>query len=193
MLQSQLEKLQNRSSDWISIGITQTGEPVRSIHVPWYYDTNAYNMKTPDIFLSPDDTLDEKLMEELAGLRVVGCYIFCPMENYEFLRVFPDLWDLNLYEARGLKSLEFLQAFPELRMLFLEGATLANLDLLFGVRRRGFRCLALYDCRVENLDSLRDYCGYISEIIVANPQNRDERARWKDIQPQKVRYYDLKG
>ena len=49
------------------------------------------------------------------------------------------------------------------------------------------------NCRVENLDSLRDYPGYLSEIIVANPKNRDERARWKDIQPKKVRYYDLKG
>ena len=41
MLQSQREKLQNRTSDWMAIGVTQTGEPVRSIHVPWYYDTNA--------------------------------------------------------------------------------------------------------------------------------------------------------
>ena len=193
MLQSQWEKLQNRSSDWISIGITQTGEPVRSIYVPWYFDTNAYNMKTPDIFLSPADTLDGKLLEELAGLRVVGCYAFCPVEDYDFLRVFPNLWDLNLYKANRLANLDFLQEFPELRMLFLEGVTLANLDSLFGERRREFRCLALYDCRIENLDSLRDYCGYLSEIIVANPKNRDERARWKDIQPRKVRYYDLKG
>ena len=193
MLQSQREKLQNRTSDWMAIGVTQTGEPVRSIHVPWYYDTNAYNMKTPDIFLEPGDLLGGELMEELAALKVVGFYAFCPLPDYGVLTLFSMLWDLNLYHAQGITDLDFVTDLPELRMLFLEGATLPNLDLLFGQRRREFRCLGMYDCRVENLDSLRDYPGYLSEIIVANPKNRDERARWKDIQPKKVRYYDLKG
>ena len=193
MKEEQRQKLINRKSDWIGIGVTPTGEPVGSIHVPWYHDTQAYNMKTPDVFLEPHDLLDGELMGELSALRVVGVYAFCPLPDYTALTLFPDLFDLNLYHAEGLEDLEFTKELPELGMLFLEGARLPNLDPLFTERRRRFRCLAMYDCRVEDLESLQNYPWYMSEIIIANPKNRDERDRWKAVKAAKVRYYDLKG
>lgn len=193
MLPQQWEKLENRSSEWLSIGLTADGKPRGSIPVPWYSDTQAYNMKLPDVYLAPEDCLDGGLLAELEKRRVIGCYVFCPLPDYSWLARFPELMDLSISCGEGVKNTEFLSALPELRMLFLEGASLPDLDRLFETRRRNFRCLALYDCRVESLESLVNYTGFLSEIIIANPRDRDERERWKPVRCGKVRYYDFRG
>ena len=89
MLESQRKKLTEHTGKYLSIGITVDGAPRRSVWVPWHSTGNAFNMRTPQIYLAPADLTDEALWAELSRFHVNGCYIFCPLEDYSFLERLP--------------------------------------------------------------------------------------------------------
>lgn len=194
MLAQQREKLDQYPHKYISIGITETGEPYGSYPVPWEITANAFNMKIPDVYLAKADLADGEIMSRLRELVVCGCYIYCPFEDYSFLEEFSGMKDLNIFEAYHLRDLSFLKKFKNCILLFIAKAQLKNLDDI--VVRRGEEyeaCpdnLALYDCTVDNLDILERTNCWFHELIVFNPADRNERERWGKIR--KAKYYELR-
>ena len=85
MLESERNKLNNRESEYLSIGITQGGVPRVTIGVPWEATAHAFNMRTPNVYLSPEDLQDEEVMVLIESYKVIGCYIWAPLTDYGFL------------------------------------------------------------------------------------------------------------
>ena len=83
MVTSEREKLRNKDSEYLSIGITLGGVPRMSVGIPWVATAHAYNMRTPDIYLSPEDLHDEELMRGLEAYKVIGCYVWAPLDDYK--------------------------------------------------------------------------------------------------------------
>lgn len=96
MIKAQYDKLKSRSSEYLSIGITSGGEPRNTIGVPWEGTAHAFNMRTPDVYLSPEDLQDEEIMQLLESYKVIGCYIWVALEDYNLLARFKDLQDINI-------------------------------------------------------------------------------------------------
>ena len=194
MLQSEREKLYNMNSPFLSIGISEDGVPYNQYPVPWDYTSNAYNMKLPKVYISKDDLNDKELMAKISEFKVHGCYIFCPLENYDFLNEFTDMADLNIYRAHNLKDLSFLKKFKECRLLFVSKAHLKNIDDIvadapyFMARPR---CLALYDCIVDDISYLKSKNVSFNELVICNPKHRNERKYWMGLH--RLRYYDAKN
>ena len=193
MLQSEREKLYNRDSEYLSIGISEDGTSYGRYPVPWDSTANAYNMKLPKVYISKDDLNDKELMAKICEFKVHGCYIFCSLENYDFLSRFTDMKDLNIYEANNLKDLSFLKNFKECKMLFISKAHLKNIDEVVGAKPYFMakpRCLALYDCIVDNISLLQCKNVNFNELVICNPKDRNERERWAGLH--RLRYYDMK-
>ena len=112
MTESQRQFLREYSKKYLSIGITADGKPRRSVWVPWELTGNAMNMRTPDLYFSPEELQDEALWEELKRFHIVGCYIFCPLDDYGFLYRLTELQDLNIYKGGALRDLRFLRTMP---------------------------------------------------------------------------------
>lgn len=61
MTEQDRQFLREYSKKYISIGITADGRGRRSVWVPWQNTGNAMNMRTPDLYFSPEELLDEEL------------------------------------------------------------------------------------------------------------------------------------
>ena len=72
MIESERNKLENRESEYLSIGITQGGVPRTTIGIPWEATAHAFNMRTPNVYLSPEDIQDEEIMGQLESYKVIG-------------------------------------------------------------------------------------------------------------------------
>lgn len=193
MIESQLALLRQRSGKPVSIGITETGEPRRSVPVPWQRTMNAYNMRTPDVYLSPDDLEKPEVRELLAGCRVVGCYAFCPMEDYGFLSDFSQLQDIHIRSGFALKSLEFLRAMEEWFQLCVWDAELPDLDDLFpeGMRRGIHSCCVCFNgCTVGDISALEREDVRLSELVILVPRGANQRERWQNVRCGKYTYYE---
>ena len=157
MLEEEKQKLLNRDSKYLSIGITEGGERFGMIGVPWVQTVHAYNMKTPDVYISPEDINDSSIMDILHTFSVIGCYIFVSLEDYTFLSDFPEIRDLNIMCGRNVRNLEFLRNLTECRMFLLHDAELENLDAIIDLNIENksilgaYKCVALYNCSVQDL------------------------------------------
>ena len=100
MLSSEKEKLFSNEEDFISIGISKGGEKYGMVPVPWEQTANAFNMRTPNVYIAPEDLVNEEIMCQIAKQRVVGCYIFEELEDYSFLKEFTEIRDL--YIRKGM-------------------------------------------------------------------------------------------
>lgn len=193
MIDAQREKLFNYTGKYISIGITELGEAYGQYPVPWDLTANAYNMKLPDVYLAKEDLTDEGIMSKVEEFGVLGCYIFCALEDYSFLGKFPYLMDINIYEAYKLTDLSFLKGIKECVLLFIANAHLKNLDEIIIQKDYYYRTnpknLALYNCIVDDIEKLVTTNCLIHELIVCNPKSRNERNRWKRIH--NAKYYDM--
>lgn len=88
MLEEQRERLKNRDGEYLSIGITEGGLPRLAIGVPWNFTFNAYNMQTPNIYISKEVLNDPEIMSEILKHKITGCYISVTLDNYSFLSQF---------------------------------------------------------------------------------------------------------
>lgn len=195
MLESQLELLRQRSGKPVSIGITENGEPRRSIPVPWQRDMNAYNMRTPNVYLSPGDLTVPAVRELLSGCRVVGCYVFCPTEDYGFLWDFPRLQDIHIRGGFALKSLDFLRGMEDWFQLCIWDAELPDLDALFpeGVHK-GLHsyCVCFNGCTIADISALEREDIRLSELVILVPQGSNERERWQNVRCGKYTYHEYR-
>ena len=191
-------KLGDRLGKTLSIGITKDGEPGNIIGVPWVATSHAFNMRTPDVYIAPADLQDETLMGFIGRCKVIGFYIFEPLEDYSFLAGYKDLEDLNIYNGDALRSVDFLKELPELRMLYIENAVLPELNALVTIKKERrsilstLRCVGLCNCRVGDLSAFEGADISFSEFLVWNPRDRDERQRWQVVKAHTRRYYELK-
>lgn len=193
MTEADRQSLRNYSKKYISIGITTDGRSRRSVWVPWERTGNAMNMRTPDLYFSPEELRDEELWTELERFHVVGCYIFCPLEDYSFLTRLTQLQDLNIYKGGALRDLSFLRSMPDWFQLHVEDAVLADLSDLFPEgRRKGIHsiCVCLSGCTVADVavpEHLR-----LSELVILMPQGSNAKARWAHIPCGTYTYHEYK-
>lgn len=197
MIESEREKLSNRTSEYLSIGITNGGVPRMTVGVPWESTTYAFNMRPPKVYLSPEDLNDEEIMRLLTSYKVIGCYIWAPLDDYSFLARFKDLEDLNIKNGDAIRDLEFLTELQECRMLYLQNAKLKNLDVILSVKKNSqavfgcLRCIGLDNCEVEDLSAFESEDVHFSEFLIWNPKGRNERDRWRVVSASTRRYYEF--
>ena len=194
MTESEKQILRKFPHKTISLGVTEDGHR-RSIHVPWQMGCNAYNMRTPDIWLSPAELSDEDLWAELGRLRVTGIYIFCPLEDYSFLSRLTALQDITIYQGGKLRDLSFLRQMPDWFLLHIEDAVLENLDDLFAAGARpgmGSRNVCLSGCTVADVSALEREDVRLSELLILMPEGRSDRERWERIRCSKFNYFEYR-
>ena len=195
MTEADRQFLRNYSKKYLSIGITADGQSRRSVWVPWDGTANAMNMRTPDLYFAPDELRDEDLWAELQRFHIVGCYIFCPLEDYGFLNRLTELQDLNIYKGGALRNLSFLRQMPEWFQLHVEDAVLENLEDLFPEGpRKGVHsyCVCLSGCTVADHSALTREGIRLSELVILMPQGSNARDRWTDVRCGKYRYFEYK-
>ncbi len=199
MIVSERKKLDEYPHEYLCIGITETGEGVNSISVPWEQTTNAFNMKVPRIYISRSDLQDAEIMSRIKRFKVIGCYIFAPLEDYDFLNEFPCVRDLFIAHGGAIRDISFLRSFDSCAMLYIEDAQLENLDVIIDIKKsmgkrsvfdRPFVCVGLYDCKINDLSSLADRECCFSEFNVWGVEN--DRERWKKTNLKSLSYYLIK-
>lgn len=194
MTESQRQFLREYSKKYLSIGITADGKPRRSVWVPWELTGNAMNMRTPDHYFSPEELQDEALWEELKRFHIVGCYIFCPLDDYGFLYRLTELQDLNIYKGGALRDLRFLRTMPEWFQLHVEDAVLTDLNDLFpDGPRKGILscCICLSGCQVADLSALENV--RLSELVILMPEGTNDKDRWKAVRCGKYTYHKYRA
>lgn len=195
MLDEERAELENRQSKYISIGISAGGNNrVGAIPVPWEMTAHAYNMKIPDVFISPEDLNDKDLMDKIKSFHVVGCYIFTRLDDYSFIAEFSDMRDVYIIDGVNVKDLSFLSNLKDWRMLHLERAHLKDLrpilqSSLLERMWAGF-CLSFAGCTVDDASALYEV-KQISELIIIGEDDDAERAKWKRVQAHTHRYYTI--
>lgn len=195
MIESQREKLNTYPHQYLSIGITADGSPRRSGWVPWQSMANAFNMRTPQIFFTPEDMADEAIWEELSRFRINGCYIYCPMTDYSFLERMPRLQDITIFEGGGLRNLDFMRNMEDWFQIHVEDAVLENLDPLFpNGPRKGIHsyCVCLAGCTVKDFSALVHPNIYLCELVVLMPEGANDKERWKTVRCGKYSYFEYR-
>lgn len=198
MFESEREKLLNRTSEYLSIGITEGGVPRNTIGVPWEATAHAFNMRTPKVYISPEDLHNEEIMSLVASYKVTGCYIWAPLDDYSFLARFKDIEDINIKNGNAIHDLSFLAELYECRMLFLQNAKLKNLDVILEVKKQSksvfccLRCIGLDNCEVEDLSAFENEKLHFSEFLIWKTEGSNERDRWNVVSAGKRRYYEFK-
>lgn len=196
MLESQRKILESNDSKYLNIGITRDGSPRNSLRVPWERTASAFNMKTPNVYLSGDDLQDPDILARLQNYRILGCYIFDPLEDYSFLEELKGLWDIHIRYGGNLTDISFLADNKEWFMFYLEDACLENLEPLFPKDRgKGMLhsyCVGLVNCKVADISALEQEDVYLSELLVIQPEGTNERARWENVHAGTYRYYEYR-
>ena len=195
MLDTQREKLRSYPNKYLSIGITADGSPRSSGWIPWDSTANAFNMRTPQVFLSPGDLTDEALWTELSRFHIHGCYIYCPLTDYSFLERLPGLQDITIHKGGALRDLRFLRKMEDWFQLHVEDALLENLEDLFpDGPRKGIHsyCVCLSGCTVKDLSALTQPGIRLSELVILAPQGSNDRERWKAVRCGKYTYHEYK-
>ena len=195
MLDTQREKLRSHPHKYLSIGITADGSPRSSGWIPWDSTANAFNMRTPKVFLAPGDLTDEALWTELSRFHINGCSIYCPLTDYSFLERLPGLQDITIHKGGALRDLRFLRKMEGWFQLHVEDALLENLEDLFpdGLRK-GIHsyCVCLSGCTVKDLSALTHPGIRLSELVILAPQGSNDSERWKAVRCGKYTYHEYK-
>ena len=149
--------------------------------------------------IAPEDLQDSEIFDRICSLKVIGLYIYAPLDDYSFISRFTDLMDLNIRCAHKLKNLDFLNGTPEVGMIFLDGATLDNIDIIWEIKAsgRGFlplRCVGLFDCNVGRATEPFEPCQRFTEFLVWSLRENAERDRemWSSVTALTKKYYLLK-
>ena len=197
MLESERQKLLNHSGEYLSIGITDTGEPITVISVPWEMTAHAFNMKMPHVYITPEDLNDTQILEDIARHTVIGCYIFTPLKDYSFLSRFNEIRDLSISYGDNVHDLDFLKGLSDCRMVYIENAKLKDLDTLVKTKKESnslfgcFSCVGLYNCTVEDLSIFEREKIHFSEFLVwnYNENSKDSQDRYKHVSANTRKYF----
>lgn len=197
MIASQKKRLFEWERDFVSIGITKDGEPLQVISVPWEKTCNAYSMRCPDVYLAPEDTSDADILSEILKHKVIGCYIWVPLEDYSFLSAFTSMRDLSVEYADNMTDLDFLRNFKSCELLFLHKARLKNLDAILDMKKNEdaifsvFKCVGLCNCEVDDVSRFERERFDFSEFLIWRDTERDEKEKWRHVKANTKRYYDI--
>ena len=198
MTENQRQRLKDRKSKFLNIGVTKNGEGYDIIGVPWEKTVNAFNMHTPDVYLSSDDLKNEELMNELLEYEVLGFYSWVPLDDYSFLSRFTYLRDISIMHAEGLSDLDFMRELYDCRMLYIEDAKLENIDVLIDLNKRSkgiltsLMCVGLLNCDVEDVSAFERERTDFSEFLVWEYEGKNEKEKWKHVGAITFRYYEIK-
>ena len=198
MTENQRQRLKDHKSKYLNIGVTKNGEGYDIIGVPWEKTVNAFNMHTPDVYLSSDDLKNEELMNELLEYEVLGFYTWVPLDDYSFLSRFTYLRDISIMHAEGLSDLDFMRELYDCRMLYIEDAKLENIDVLIDLNKRGkgiltsLMCVGLLNCNVEDVSAFERERTDFSEFLVWEYEGKNEKEKWKHVGAITFRYYEIK-
>ena len=199
MLHTEREKLFSGDGNFISLGITKDGKPMDAISVPWESTANAFSMRLPSVYITPDDLYDEDIMQKILSMQVVGCYVFTALFDYSFISNFKGLTDLNIYNGKRIENLDFLLPLENCRLFFLDGATLENIDPILDVKKgkggifQPFTCVGLHCCRVDDISRFSDEKHSFTEFIVWGNADKEEKKRWRTICTHTYRYYEVEN
>lgn len=196
MLDTQKEILKKTNNDYLSIGITLNGEPYGPIAVPWEHTASAFNMKTPNVYLTEQDLKDPEIRGILEKHHIVGCYIFDALEDYSFIAEFKELRDVFIMNGGGITDISFMKDLKEWFMFYIEEAKLQNLEPLFSKdnKRVGIYpyCVGFGGCEIDDITALEDREIYLSELVVLCPEGTNHRERWQNIRCGTYSYYEYK-
>ena len=186
MLAEQKEKLMNKTGEFLCLGITADGRPVGIINVPWKSTANAYNMRLPDVYITPEDLHNEEIMSRIKEFFVSGCYIWVPLEDYGFLSEFKDIMDISIKDGSGVKNLSYLEGLTECTMLYLRDAHLENLEELVKAKKssakpRTLSNICLDGCVVDDLSHFEGEKLFFNELTVFMPERSNEKDRWTAV------------
>lgn len=197
MLYDEKVNLFSRTSEYISIGITKGGVVKMKVGIPWESTAYAYNMCVPNVYIAPEDLEDKEVMSKIMTFKVIGCYIWTPLEDYMFISNFTELRDLSIMCGGAIRNLDFLKNLRECRMLFLEHAQLDNLDVLIGLSTEkeilfsGLKCVALSDCEVRDLSAFEREEHYFMEFLIWESEKVSGKKRWDKVCAAKKKYYKI--
>jgi len=184
-VESAVDRIIKYGKEYLSIGITEDGSGRKSFGIPWEATCQAYNMKLPDVYFSPEEIKDHLVIEELLKHKVVGCYIFTAIDDYSFLKNFRDIRDLTIYEGVNLKDISFMRDLEVCKMLTLHKAHLSDLEDIFASKRRikkdlfspYMTCLALDDCIIDDYGTMFDGGISFTELIIFQNENSKEEEK----------------
>ena len=179
------ESLDSRNTDYLSIGITERGIPITGIPVPWEKTTSGFNMRIPEIWMSPEDLEDPQVLERLTHFKVRGCYIYTQLRDYSVIGRFTELWDLFICRAGGLRDLSFMKELHQWFMLYIEGADLADISPAFpkNWRDKGLRsyCVGFVNCRIDDIRPMEQPDVRLYELLIWNPRDDRGKAGWSGV------------
>ncbi|MDD7388962.1 MAG: hypothetical protein PUG60_04750 [Lachnospiraceae bacterium] len=198
MTESEREKLFGYDKKYLSLGITEGGACRTSVSVPWERTGNAFNMRIPNIYFAREDFDDPEILEQLKKFCITGCYIFTPLQDYDFLAQFTEIRDLYIEYGGAIRNLSFMRNMKEWFLLYLEDAHLENLCDLFPEDRENYplasRCMGFYHCQVDDVSAMQGKKIFLSELLVwpAEP-DPEEKEKWrkaaKEARAGRFRYY----
>lgn len=194
MLEAQRERLKKWKSECLNIGITEDGMFRLGIGIPWNFTSNAYNMQTPNVYISKEDLNDPEIMSEIMKHKITGCYISVALDDYSFLNKLANLRDLAIKDGYRLSDLSFMRKLRECRMLYLHDVHLDNLDDVIETKKEHIPgyiyCLCLNDCKIKDISSIleNEKLGY-SEFVVITPQGSGEKQRWEGFKEGSRRFF----
>lgn len=198
MTENQRQRLKDHKSKFLNIGVTKNGEGYDIIGVPWEKTVNAFNMHTPDVYLSSDDLKNEELMNELLEYEVLGFYSWVPLDDYSFLSRFTFLRDISIMHAEGLSDLDFMRELYDCRMIYIEDAKFKSIDVLIDLNKRSkgiltsLMCVGLLNCDVEDVSAFERERTDFSEFLVWEYEGKNEKEKWKHVGAITFRYYEIK-
>ena len=189
------QKLLSHSGEFISIGITEDGNPRGSIAVPWERTAHAFNMKLPNVYFSRQDFESGELFSLISKFKVFGCYIFAAISDYSFLSDFKEIRDVFIADGRYLTDLSFMADLDDCGLLYIRGAHISDLAPL--TRAPGessfmyLRCLSFDSCIIDDISALIGWDHFFSELIIREADGIHERSRWEGITRTSVfRYFE---
>ena len=196
MRKEEKEKLLNHKSEHISIGITDDGVAYNGFSIPWESTSNAYNMRLPNVFITHDDLNDEEIMGMILSRKVIGCYCWSSLENFDFVSHFSDIEDVNIFKGEKLKNIDFVKSLKELRMLFIGNAMLDNIGAILQIPksdRQFIRMMniGLYNCEVKDLSTFLEKEHKFHEFLVWNKKEKLERKKWGVVSALKKKVYEI--
>ena len=194
MLEDQYRQLMQAAEEqaWMSIAVRETEAPIRALGIPWERTVTAFNMRKPKLALAKDDLRDPEILDALRRCRLVGCYVFVPLDDYAFLSAFSQMQDLVLLHAGAVKDLSFLRHMPELFLFYLTEADIPDLEPLISICNEGRsgpgKCFGFLNCRVADTSALREIRFFLSELLIW-PAEGDSRERWDLTRASVFRFY----
>lgn len=200
MLETERKKLFDPEMEYLNLGISKGGVVYSVIPVFWESTAGAFSMKTPNVFIAPEDLHDKEIMDRVFSLTVHGLYIYAPLDDYSFIAGFTDLWDIHIERAEGMKNLDFISEMQDCAMIFLADASLADIDVICRVKEadkgivQAFRYVCLYDCNIENApDFSGTKCHFTEFIVWSRPENSErDREQWSKIPAGTKRYFAIR-